>query len=84
MLAWLRLENLDGISLVPRRGSYARVEHRFIPVSKSVVRKEILMLMAGGQAELLSPRASVPGDYGDWRTALTLADRTSFMATEPV
>lgn len=80
MHAWLRMENLDAISLVPDPAdqSWGRCMSRStaipgLPGWRMAARKTLLCGMAGGQAELLFPRARVAHNLGDWRKALTLS-----------
>jgi hypothetical protein len=80
MHAWLRMENLDRISLIPdpKTQSWGRCMSRSTatpdyPRWRLAARKRLLFRMAGGQAELLFPRARVPGNSGDWEDALKLS-----------
>ncbi len=81
MHAWLRMENLDWISLIPdpHDQTWGRCMSRSTatpdyPRWKLAARKRLLFGMAGGQAELLFPRARVPGNSGDWEAALKLSE----------
>jgi hypothetical protein len=73
MYAWLNLDDLDYVTVVPERRGHEGIAHKFLPSNGIRVRKEILMLMAGGQGELLYPRARQPRELQDWLRARTLA-----------
>ena len=80
MHAWLRMENLDWVSLIPdpHDQSWGRcitrsTATRDYPRWRLAARKRLLFRMAGGQAELLFPRARVPSNSGDLEDALKLS-----------
>ena len=80
MHAGLRMENLDSISLIPDPDtqSWGRCLSRStaipgLPGWRLAARKHLLYFLAGGQAELLFPRARVPGNWKDRQAALELA-----------
>jgi len=71
MHVFLRMENLDAISIVPEseRNSEGRCTIRsYPPIYKPRVwmRKRLFVLKAGAEGELLYPRSRTPGDYSDF------------------
>ena len=81
MHAWLRMENLDSISLIPdpHDQSWGRCTSRILAVPglpgwRLAARKHLLYRMAGSEAELLFPRSRVPTNLGDRQAALKVAE----------